>query len=598
MTTVTKKIAVIINGDAESRHLENVDRALRNVLHPKGYETYVASPFQPSAPTDHYFSEDRAGVLTLLDQLSSRTDTNVELVLYITGHGGEEGFCLKSDCKTEDLLARIAALRYDHKRVVVMDQCYGGGLGKLFLNDPKTLFTAAGSRGEVDSCEDIAPRLWSPAKEVPDKNKDGVISWEERYDYAVAERNFNSEPQYVPSPGYVEEGKHPFPSAVQMIKEKTALDKALRQLHSGQYAIITFATSWCKPCREYAPKFDRMANSSGGQLLWIRTENESLAQQWGVREFPTVMIVSAKGNRRVIEKRDDVLEELAQFEVSLEERLTKKIDVAEKIKDKRERMRAFCDIVISLVEAKPDEKQKAIFDKMIARGKKEKDEALGEALEVIPEMLAVRGEGDDGIWVLDKMLTVMEGYDYDIKKIAESLVRAKLSDKAEEFFDKFIGAAERIQNSGDRAEIFANIGAALAHAHLTEKALQVFGKAMIEVETFRDGDPPSISRDYTLIHVAQLLAVAELGKKGEAIFDSLIGKAEKINNEVDRVCAFQGIAKCLAQAQLDEKAVLLSERAITLTKSIKNSYDQKRAMEFITNSLRSATQRPSEILHW
>ncbi|MDP2599732.1 MAG: thioredoxin domain-containing protein, partial [Deltaproteobacteria bacterium] len=467
---------VIINGDTKGRHLGNVDRALENVLIPQGYTTFVASPSKPSVSHDHYFSGDREGIEALLKQLEERADPNTELVLYTTGHGVEEGFCLESDCKTQDLLARLGRLPFDKKRVVVMDQCYGGGFVQLFSSDPKTLFTSAGSRGEADICQQIAPYLWAPSGEVPDENKDGAISWQERFAYAVEDRKISSEPQFVVSAGYVWEGKPPFSNKVQDIADEAALQQALGRLRPGQYAVITFSADWCGPCKTYAPGFEGFASKGAGQHLYLKTENEALAEQWGVQGYPTVMVVSWRGDRRVVEDRNAVPEELAGFEVPLEKRLSRKIEMAEKIEDDQARAVALRGIAVYLAEANLGEKAVALFDKSIAAAEKiENDQSRSTALSGIAFYLAEANLEEKAVALFDKSIAATEKIENDwartcaLRDIAYYLAEANLKEKAVALFDKLIAAAEKIKDDQSRAVALRDIASRVRESGLSDR---------------------------------------------------------------------------------------------------------------------------------
>lgn len=119
---------------------------------------------------------------------------------------------------------------------------------------------------------------------------------------------------------------------------------------------VTFSADWCIPCKTYAPQFDKMAKAGGGQHVWLRTENADLASKWGVAHYPTVMIVSQSGRRMIVENRSEVEPMLAQFEVSVAQRLENKIAAAEKIKDSSERYLAFQHIASALADAGLQEK--------------------------------------------------------------------------------------------------------------------------------------------------------------------------------------------------------------------------------------------------
>ena len=88
----------------------------------------------------------------------------------------------------------------------------------------------------------------------------------------------------------------------------------------GRALLINFWASWCEPCREEMPSLQRLATSraadlqvltvsfkdplasaqrfisqSGLQLPVMRDEEGTLARQWGVRVFPSTVLVDSEG---------------------------------------------------------------------------------------------------------------------------------------------------------------------------------------------------------------------------------------------------------------------------------------------------------------
>ena len=88
----------------------------------------------------------------------------------------------------------------------------------------------------------------------------------------------------------------------------------------GRALLINFWASWCEPCREEMPSLQRLAASqaadlqvltvnfkdplasaqrfisqSGLQLPVLRDQEGALTRQWGVRVFPSTVLVDANG---------------------------------------------------------------------------------------------------------------------------------------------------------------------------------------------------------------------------------------------------------------------------------------------------------------
>lgn len=320
-----RKYAVVVNGDArELRHLENVQRAV-TALKREGYEVYVANPVRVSG-ADHYRKGNLRDLEGLVAELNQRIDANDELVIYTTGHGGEEKtsgagtLCLTDGCAGAPVARLLDAIRHG-QRTVVMDNCYGGNWNKIFTNDPKTLFISGGSKNEIDSCQEMAPRLWAPKNTIPDLNHDGKISWQERYAHAMQPPPSHSAPQFVASAGYTQAGKAPFPATVLEVKTTGEMDRALGALRPGQYAVVTFSATWCEPCKKYEPMFHKMAGEAGGQYLFIHTNNEEIGREYHVTGYPTVMVINYQKATFVISDRERALHEIANFNLTKAQRL-------------------------------------------------------------------------------------------------------------------------------------------------------------------------------------------------------------------------------------------------------------------------------------
>ena len=129
------RYALLINPSVLIRHLEKTEMGLA-VLDNAGYETFVASPVPPDRPADHYVTPTIDNVLDLIKGIKGKIDADDELVIYTTGHGAMPGetapLCFEKKCY--DFSKTLDGIQYG-QRVVVMDQCYGGSWGSIFLDD-------------------------------------------------------------------------------------------------------------------------------------------------------------------------------------------------------------------------------------------------------------------------------------------------------------------------------------------------------------------------------------------------------------------------------------------------------------------------------
>lgn len=308
------KYALIINGDTEPRHHDNVEMALAR-LKEDGYIVFVASTKMPmQTSSDRYIDPTYTDLNAFVDEIRQQTGSEDELVVYTTGHGTGNGFCLNNYCDTADTITKISDLPHK-KMTVVMDQCFGGNFANRFLNKPNTLFISVGSFDEEVCCGEFAPKFW--AKEVPDLNKDDVISFQERFANVNPSRLITSAPLFIPTQGHTENGKAPFEPVVQKVSNEDELNDQLSRLCEGQYAFVLFSAKWCGPCQEFKPAFAKMAGDSNGQYLFLLTENEDLAKKWGITGFPRVVITDANGNAHRVTNRDNIISEIKMITPSL-----------------------------------------------------------------------------------------------------------------------------------------------------------------------------------------------------------------------------------------------------------------------------------------
>ena len=208
-----------------------------SVLSAAGYETYVASPESPAQPVDHYVTPTIDNVVKLIQGLKKDIDANDELVIYTTGHGAMPGeaapLCFEKKCY--DFSKILDGIQYG-QRVVVMDQCYGGSWGSIFLDDPATLFISASGPGET-AFADFPYSFWSQS--VADF--DDGIDWQGRFEYAMESGIYYSLPQFIPSPGFEHAGTPPFEAEIREVANKKRLNDALSELKPGQYAALLFS---------------------------------------------------------------------------------------------------------------------------------------------------------------------------------------------------------------------------------------------------------------------------------------------------------------------------------------------------------------------
>ncbi len=324
---IVKKYAVVINGDTEERHLKNAIRSSR-VLKKDGYETFIANP--DSLIADNYVPSNSNSIRTLISGLREKIDDDDELVVYTTGHGDKRNdvgiLCLSDGCGDTELGALLDGLPHG-KRTVVMDQCYSGNWGKIFLDDPNTLFISAGQPGDTVCCNLFAPFFWD--NDVPDENDDGFVGMRERFAHAMQRGGGINDSHLISSLGYAELGRPPFSPEVKKVTGEE-LEKSLAGLRPGQYAIVMFSASWCGACKGYLPRFEKMAAEAKGQHLFLVTDDEDVAANYKVGSYPTVMMFNHARDKYLISDRDSLLDEMTQFHAPAIVKMSELIDMYRK----------------------------------------------------------------------------------------------------------------------------------------------------------------------------------------------------------------------------------------------------------------------------
>ncbi len=192
-----QKYAVLINGDSERRHKDNVADA---------YETLQALGFAPDhiyvlSPRDRQF---RFPSLTprlspvptafghVMDQLGARISAGDLLLIYGTGHGditdaGDGYLALRrGEIWPDELRARVEKCKGDS--VIIMDQCFSGAFADGFEGTKSRVIviTTVDARHETD-CFYFATTFWDAFlhPEKADRNHDGRTSVREAFDLAI-----------------------------------------------------------------------------------------------------------------------------------------------------------------------------------------------------------------------------------------------------------------------------------------------------------------------------------------------------------------------------------------------------------------------------
>ena len=191
-----EKYAVLVNGDSEQRHKQNVARAY-TTLRALGFD--AAHIFVISPPDRHHILPRASLRLApapdnfwrVMDDLTGAVAQGDLLVVYGTGHGStDHGDSLlelrRGELWPADLREEID--QYHGNSVIVMDQCYSGGFVDAFdgTKSRTILISSVDSRHPTD-CTQFARTFWEAFlhPELADRNGDGRTSVREAFDAAV-----------------------------------------------------------------------------------------------------------------------------------------------------------------------------------------------------------------------------------------------------------------------------------------------------------------------------------------------------------------------------------------------------------------------------
>ncbi len=191
-----EKYAVLVNGDSERRHKDNITRA---------YTTLTALGFEPA----HIFvvsPPDRRGRLVkqtlrlapvpdnfwrVMDELVETVGKGDLLVVYGTGHGDTDQGDSLLELRNGEVWPADLREEVDHYRgesVIVMDQCFSGGFADAFEGTGSRVIaiSSVDSRHLTD-CYAFAKTFWDSFlhPERADANHDGKTSLREAFGAAL-----------------------------------------------------------------------------------------------------------------------------------------------------------------------------------------------------------------------------------------------------------------------------------------------------------------------------------------------------------------------------------------------------------------------------
>lgn len=200
----SEKYAVMISGESEKRHRENLALAY-DVLLENGFRKrniYILDDKgekRSAYPVDGLAS--KGTIKAMFDNLGKRIDSNDLLFVYTTGHGERVIFRSEINGKrhdrecsrlkvlgdvSEDDMAEYLEGVHVGVGVVVSDQCYGGGFAEAVGKGNYIGISASGA-GQISESNTFAQAFFNSWRDkMADTNRDERTSIREAYEYANA----------------------------------------------------------------------------------------------------------------------------------------------------------------------------------------------------------------------------------------------------------------------------------------------------------------------------------------------------------------------------------------------------------------------------
>lgn len=345
-SSLPMQYVVIVNGASEKHHLVNVERAVESFrLRNPNTKILVISPQPPAAKADHFISTEEFSSQgykkldqTLKGWRRSEKDqvvTDSQVTLYTTGHGGikdsqacvdiqnNDGFCLP----ISDLLKKIVTpLKVNHLALIA-DGCKSGVLVRSVkefrdkLNrELKVEVITAGADEENVYCQDFAPYFFS--KEVKDINKDGLISYQEAFQYTLEHSPNASLAHYLgfgelSFNGVKSQAAFSSNTKLKIANNAQELDQLIVK-EPGKFNLVMFTTDWCNACHQYRPIFAELAQQYGDRVNFIMalkqySNYENTPGDWSKYPTPSYPTVAFVNHRGELTKVDNIFKPFDSF---------------------------------------------------------------------------------------------------------------------------------------------------------------------------------------------------------------------------------------------------------------------------------------------
>ena len=255
---VSKKIAVIINGDVnEDRHTGNVDRAIK-ALEKKGFEEiYVIGGIGKKTAKHHSYDVSLSGIDNLFTDLEKSLQPDSLVFFYGTGHGTEDSSMAigkREKFTQEAILEKLKIIKEKKSRgIFVFDTCFSGILPDLIIQSGvEGVALSPAPEGETAMCQFFAPDFFKGLEEGIDLDDSGKTTLQEVFLSALTIYNKNLN---IENTG---EYRQTIP--------QLRLDDIDRLLKSDKPVLIEIDATWCAPCKVMARDISKVEGVLGSSI--------------------------------------------------------------------------------------------------------------------------------------------------------------------------------------------------------------------------------------------------------------------------------------------------------------------------------------------
>lgn len=584
------KYAVVINGNPDKCYLDHVTSAL-STLKAEGFETFVVSPVRPDVACDNFlgtFGPKMDDVQKLTDLLNNTMDGDDELVIYTTGRGTIEKsipkICLKDACDFENFVKLLGGIKHG-QRTVVMEQNYGGLWRNVFTDKSSTRFFAVSTEDEPD-CTQFGTGFW--AKDVPDRDGDGVINWEERYANGMA-KLYEVKLEKARQIGKIYARVQALNSVALGQAEAGLEAEAATTIGESVSNAVTMDNSLIK-----AEAFGLIAETVADAVLpeemavalfkrlWNESKEFKDDEEAYVPALSSLAAATAKagqkdrsthifGNAILIaaNTRDDeskkagylktIADSIARSKIEILEALRLLDRIArqgEKIEDPSLRTDVFSATALALTKKDQKDKAAEYYEKALVATRQISNKKIQtSARREISRSLAEAGFREKAWEVLEPIL-LKDGQIADLKERALSLksdafLMADMGflEKALDTFENALKAAEGIEDPAQSFDAAKDTAFAMSVAGFKREAAVVYGALISKSDA--ETDAQSRSRD--IQSLVSSVALAKLGGELTApLFEKILPAAAGITDEVFRSQALLLSASNIAKSDMDK----------------------------------------------